>query len=264
MSGAVRESRAKQVALWLSITIAAAGVIVAAKGVLLTEEANQAAEPVPAKLDPVLRVREIRSGERGGERIDVTLHNIGGQRALITGARLRVIDVAELPRCFASPIGGGSGPVDPGPSYEATLRPTHSSGDTLAVADLTHSIAPDDDDRFGLDVTIPKRRHGDDEHARWVARLGIVLMVGSARRPVELGEAIVAVPDAPVGHDYYWSTALRSQQAIQDAFNGDFPFASMPCWRSNARKLRRLLDPRGARSESLRKVARELATPWEQ
>lgn len=267
MSRGGSEPGYRRIVAWLGVAIAAASVMVMGVMAFLTHETNEAAEPRPARLEAALRVTEVPHA-RGGQRIDVTLHNVGGRRAVVTDARLRIVDVAVLPRCWAQPIGGAGGPdgaIDPGPDYEAILRPEHAAGDTIPVKDPIHSIDADSVDRFGIEVTVPERLTDVAGRRRWLAQLAVELVSGVDRRtPVELGEAIVAVPAPPMGLEHYWTTRLRSQEEIQVTFNGRFPFGAMPCWRANARKLRRLLDGSGVRSPRLRDVAAEVAAPWEQ
>lgn len=261
MNGEPRHhSRSDATTKWLSLGAIAATLLTGTVVALLMMKSNQIAAPT----QPELHVAAMSVGgdfpsyEHGGEQLDITLHNRGDRRAVVTGARLHVADVAMLPKCHPSTSQVISA-TDATAEYEAVVRLPIVRDDVIRVDDVRHSLPGDSVDRFVLNVRSPSGLRGPYPH-RWIVRFTVALVLGDGNRTrVKVGDALVPFPTYPLMPEHYRSARLITHKEIGEEVQRAGSARTAACWRSNARKVRRLVGSSAKRSRELRHIARQIA-----
>jgi len=226
------------------------------------EKALDASEPRPARIEVAdFSVADARRA-LGGQKLDMTLHNRGDELIVIKRVRLRVLDKGVVRSCYVQ--GGGGGPIDADP-YDAFISNRTRVGQVIPVS-LRYSIDGNDARRIVIHVTSPKdeQRFLGVGEKRAIYQLSVELIAGAEGKTIQVGKALVALPAAPYEVGFHWTTDLRSPEEIQGTFGAlGFPFDALPCWRRNARTLKRILDQPGRRAARLHELESEVTMPWE-
>jgi hypothetical protein len=242
----------------LGLLVAAASVVVAifalGNGSGSSGNPTGSSRKTAARLNVVdVNLRDVAKGVRRYARLDVTLHNTGGQLAVVDGVRFEIERVYALPRCASQDdlplnhVYGVSLPIKarPGSHVDAPLH---------------QQIGSDDADRFGISLSTKRI----DPTAVYLFVVDASLLNDGARGPVSLGRLLVSLPEMPLEGEYYWTEktiSLLSNWVDTEGSARELWAVSMPCWRSNTRIIERALDRHGARSTALATLADELVTP---
>jgi hypothetical protein len=119
--------------------------------------------------------------------IDLTVRNTGQDISVITGANLRIRDVAWIENCE-----GGAG-LDPSVEYDVILPASPELGE-IVEADVSQQIPANSADRFTLRLSTPEENSGDGTR---LYQLEVELLHDAAARPLGAGTVLVAVPFDP-------------------------------------------------------------------
>jgi hypothetical protein len=163
--------------------------------------------------------------------IDVTVRNTGQDISVITGANLRILDVAWIENCE-----GGAG-LPPSAEYDVVLPASPDVGE-IAEADLSQQIPANSADRFTLRLNTPEENWGDGTR---LYRLDVELLHDAVARPLEAGTVLVSVPYDP-------DSRLLTVGALPD---DAYPPDLLACYETNEANFRQFLELEGERSPAL-------------
>jgi hypothetical protein len=176
--------------------------------------------------------------------VEITVHNRGTSRSVITRVAVTVEDAAVVSRCAAQ---GESVPVSA--TYDVVLPPHPAPGDVFRVP-VSQQQAADEADRFAL-------RFGTSERATPTAvhlyRLRFDLEADGSKTRIPAGTAVVTLPlSFREGDGYFWSEIYDS---------GEVEIGSAPgmdevltCMRTNSKAIQGVLGSDAELSPDLAKA----------
>jgi hypothetical protein len=231
----------------LGLPLAAITLVVgiATSGGGSSSNASSAREPSLRSVDVV-----VRNPDHGDQapRVEITTHNVGTRRVVITRARVRVDRVEPLRLCISQ------GDLPLGQPYDVTLPLT--AGRTVDIP-IERQLGDDRADRFALALGVPQARPGKGLVGVRLYRLHLVLLNDGSSGPLDVGEVLVAVPSLPYRGGYYWTSSTAHELGYYRSW---FP-RLLPCWRANTARLRAMMALPGARSPDLAGIADEMIDP---
>jgi len=176
--------------------------------------------------------------------VEITVHNRGTSRSVITRVAVTVEDAAVIPRCDAQ---GGSVPVSA--TYDVVLPPRPAPGDVFRVP-VSQQQAADEADRFAL-------RFGTSERATPTAvhlyRLRFDLEADGSKTRIPAGTAVLTLPlSLREGDGYFWSEIYDSGQVEIDSAPGVDEI--LTCMRTNSKTIQRVLGAGAELSPALAKA----------
>lgn len=193
-----------------------------------------------------------RLGNADAPRIEALVHNAGTARSVVTRAELRVERVESLEQCASQ----GDLPL----SNAYDVRLPVEAGDVASVA-LHQQLAPDEADRFALDLASEQPNGPDGAPRIWLYQLNVALFHDGRPTPLDLGEVVVTVPDVPAATSFYWTA--ETADYVRDWLPPGAYKANAECWLRNTERLHAVLALPGARAPDLARVAREMIVPYE-
>jgi hypothetical protein len=236
-----RWSRRASIATVLGIPVALVGLVLA---YLALRDGDDHPSPDRASALRLVDVR-VKNGEWDPmPQLDVTLHNVGTGRAVLTGARIVVRKVTALPTRYTQ----GDLPVTG--RYGVLLPPHPASVDVP----LHQQIGADRADRLVLRLRASRRSlHLDQFPPRLlVYQLQLTISDDGGGRPLDAGLALVSVPSAPIQSVNFWPADPETQAGLLKSFGASAPPANvLACWQANTSALRAILDKPGKRSPEL-------------
>jgi hypothetical protein len=200
---------------------------------------------------------DVTGGTSGPAMLDVTVHNLGRRRAVLTGVRMTMRDFLYLPDCYTA------GTVEPSRPYPVTLPDNPPSGAVMTIP-LHEEVGADQVDRFTVGLHGPVRtakgpRGSYPVGGTFLYRFGAAL-TADVQENLPLGTAIVATPLDPHPSGQVWNPDDPQRVAEwKQHIAGSSPIdlntpdmqASMRCLDSNSRALKTLLARPGRRSDTL-------------
>jgi hypothetical protein len=200
---------------------------------------------------------DITGGTSGPVMLDVTVHNLGRRRAVLTGVRMKIRDFLYLPECYTA------GTVEPSKPYPLTLPDNPTSGAVMTIP-LHEEVGADQVDRFTVDLHGPSRTAAGPRGryplgGTFLYRFGAAL-TADVQKNLSLGTAIAATPLDPYPSGQVWNPddpqrVAKWKQDIAGSSSIDLSTpdmqASMRCLDTNSRALKALLARPGRRSDSL-------------
>jgi hypothetical protein len=257
----LREQRASR--RWLAVT--AVATLLAAVGGLLgvwLGGDDERPESGKANVAPVrIAVRNTENFEKP-QQVEVTLHNRGTRRAVLTNATLRVRDAVRLPLCFTQ------GYLAISQSYQARVPRDVKRGDSIDVP-INQQLGADEADRFAFSLGVPeeaeeRRKPGATPHI-YVLGMDILVREGAGAAPTKIGSVVIALPNVPSETEFYWGRFLAEKTVDEltelfgtPGFETDQVFA---CWRDNSVNLKRVLARPGNRSRELAATGASVEIP---
>ena len=202
--------------------------------------------------------------------LELIVKNSGGT-SVITRARIEVRRVFLLPLCFTQ----GSLPVSE--RYGVRLPPDAEPGELIEVP-LHQQVGTNRADRFAIRLGIDTNRAapvgaaaeelgmkaGDGQlPGLYLFEVGVSLVHDGGVEPLEMGTALVALPELPLGPEYLLEEGGFKQ--VTDTFLTEDPQATwrepMACWRANAQIAARARESGATRSPELEKVLSAAVIP---
>lgn len=177
--------------------------------------------------------------------IDVTVLNRGTRRALVTGARVEILDWAELPVCYTEPHTGGQIPYSARSTIHLPTNPPRPGRRTIERP-LHQQIAAGDVDRFLLRFALDDRTFDVDQLV--VLRLRLSVDGGGT---LDAGKFLVSLPE--VMGTYVERFPLDDQLAgvRRKRWTG---LSATWCYRHNLEVAKRLLGSDAERSQEMEAV----------
>lgn len=257
----LKSERLSRWANWATI-VAVPIAVLALVVTLLSAGGNGSATPDPggassASLQQVgLAVRnDVSLDEMQG--LEVLLHNAGGQRSVVSGARIEILRVDPLPLCFSQ------GDLQLSGHYDAQLSTDAEPGDVVEVP-LHQQLGSDEADRFEIALGLS----GEEESSSsdlYLFELDVSLEHDGAQPPVGLGRALVSLPMLPPPGAYYWArdtgSSLKRYMISGNASVQETWGPPMSCWLANTETLRRVLAGSAARSPQMDAIGSDIVTP---
>lgn len=256
-----RLSRWANWATIIALPIALAGAVIAVIAVDWGGSAAPAPAPASSRLQGVdLAVRNGLPPQKAG--LEVLLHNAGTQRSVVSGAQIEILHVDPLPLCFTQ------GELPLSSRYGTQLSTGAKPGEVVEVP-LHQQLGADGADRFAIALGLTDKEEGGNGElsGMYLFELDVSLMHDTERRPLHLSEALVSLPELPLGSGMYvWTpdTArfLATSYLHAEGLSAEEAWGQqMPCWRANTNTLRRALSSSAARSPQLEALGREIVTP---
>lgn len=205
-----------------------------------------------------LKVDSFTAGDGHGEHphptLEAVVHNFGGTRAVIDGARVDIEAVYELGRCAPQ------GDIPLSETYGVVL-PHEVPTEPLTVP-LHDQVAPDGVDRLAIELST--QLSAAEPGTQFLYRLDVSLDNDGPDSPLPLGTAWVSVPRAPTGGEYFWTPEVipvLKEYIVSGTTAAKVWGHSMACWRRNTAILRRTLRLRGVRSPLLQYASGPLVEP---
>jgi hypothetical protein len=238
------------IATFAALIVAVLAAVPDWREMLLGDDPSPAGKPISAPsrtqdqsvsagsaVDPIdLVVRDPIYNDQGvtPPTVEITVHNKGAQRSVITRAVVTVEDSTLIPPCSTE---GGAVPLSA--TYDLTLPLDPAVGTALRVP-VSQQQAPDEADRFALRVGIPnlgesKRLYG--------YRLRFELEADGSSGKLLVGTAVMVLPWSPDNSDagYYWSDDYESGKTSLDWLGEDAASISQ-CMKNNSALLKRLIS----------------------
>jgi hypothetical protein len=206
-------------------------------------------------------------------RLEILLHNTGGQRAVLSRAKIEIRRVGSLRQCVSQ------GDLPLSTTYAATLPADASPGDVVE-APLHQQLGADEADRFAIALGVRAAPRSSRYTSRgreslpgpYLFELAISLVSDEGGRPLDVGSALVSVPFAPDAPVFYWDRASegrlvrydRAQERTAEELGQAPPWPppyTSKCWLSNTRTLRSMLSSNAKRSPTLEAVGSSIITP---
>lgn len=190
-------------------------------------------------------------------RLEVILHNTGGRLAVVNRAQVTILKVQALPLCFTQ----GDLPVSN--TYGVLLSASAQPGDVVTIP-LHQQLRADEADRFGISLGV-ESGDGKSLQGVYLFEIEVSLQSDEPEGSLNVGRVLVALPDALIAPVYY--LAEGSAEMLNQYYNADGEPAReawagpMPCWRSNAAVLRRILAGPAIRSHELEEVEESMVNP---
>lgn len=181
--------------------------------------------------------------------IDIRLLNTGPQVAAINSARLVIQQFASLPECMAQ---GGFAPSG---SYSANL-PDHASPDRTIDIPVSQLVPANGADRF--DVLLRSQLPGNALADLYLYRFHLYLSYNAGGQ-LDLGEAIIGFPSAPVVGSYFWSKTVLTNPSLHTLLIQLGRAGIEKCDIQNSRTLHSILSLPGARPAELAAIPPQLA-----
>lgn len=163
--------------------------------------------------------------------IDMTVRNTGEDVSVITGANLRIRDMAWIENCE-----GGAG-LEPSVEYDVILPANPDVGE-IVETDVSQQVPANSADRFTLRLYTPQENLGDGTR---LYQLDVELLHDAAAGPLEAGTVLVAVPFDPD------SRLLSLGSESDDPSLADV----QACYEANEANFLDFLELEGARSPEL-------------
>jgi hypothetical protein len=164
--------------------------------------------------------------------IDVTVRNTGREVSVITGASLRVRELAWIGVCE-----GGAG-LDPSVEYDVILPASADAGEVVE-ADVSQQVPANTADRFTLRLYTPEENRGDGTR---LYQLDVELEHDATARPLEAGTVVVAVPFDPDSNLLSVASELPEEEQPADL---------RACYDANKARFLDFLELEGERSPEL-------------
>jgi hypothetical protein len=163
--------------------------------------------------------------------VEITVHNRGDRRSVITRAVVTVEDSAVIKQCDSQ-----GEPLAVSATYNLTL-PLQPAVGTVVRVPVSQQQRSDEADRFALEIGTPPRDVPTTVH---VYRLRFELEADGSDTRLPVGVAVVAVPLAPSSAGaYFWGEMLDSGQISLDSWPGLED--AKACLKGNSATLQRLL-----------------------
>ncbi|WP_199516899.1 hypothetical protein [Nucisporomicrobium flavum] len=177
--------------------------------------------------------------------VEITVHNSGTRRSVITRVGITVEDTAVISQCGAQ---GNSVPVSA--TYDVVLPPAPAAGDVFRVP-VSQQQAADEADRFALLLGTSERATPTAVH---LYRLRFDLEADGSRTRIPAGTAVVTLPlSLREGDGYFWSEIYDSGEAtVPDSPGVE---ETVACLRDNSRTIKRVLGSGAELSPKLAKAA---------
>ena len=256
-SGAGSKRPLSHLVAWATIVSAVVAVAVAANDFLSSESEDGApSSSVSPRLRPA-GLNVINSDASQKPTLDVLLHNEGGQRSIISGAKFEVLGVDALPYCFTQ----GDLPVSG--RYGAQLSTDSKEGDAVEVQ-LHQQLAADAADRFQVSLSL----EGEAKGSLYLFELGVSVLHDGKQDPTPVGRALVSLPQVPFGSVYYLAEDTigylrqytRTYIEYDDGPTGELWAEPLACWLKNAKAIRAGLAGPAERSPEMAAVGPEIIT----
>ena len=193
----VRRKRPTWVEL-AGLAIGAAGVAIALVAFvvpLLTttnDSASGDAEPARLVVDN-FAARDFDQGPHPNAHLEVILHNRGGVRAVVDGARVNVEEVYALERCASQ------NDLPLSETYGLVLSHQPETRNLL----LHDQVGPDEADRFAIALSTRLSRTSPGTY--FLFRLHLDLKNDGSVSPLVVGTALIALPTVPDQGEYFWT-----------------------------------------------------------
>lgn len=192
--------------------------------------------------------------------LELFVHNGGRARSVISRAQLEILRIDPIRVCFTQSALGVS------ERYGAELPVDAKAGDLVTVP-VHQQIAPDRADRFeiGLSAVGEDPMSGEDTPSIYLFEVRVSLLHDGKRAPLEMGEALVSIPELPMGSDYLLPAGtfkevtemfLTPNLSLREAWG-----RPMACWRSNAMAMMQARDSEAVRSPQLDELFRSVSLP---
>ncbi len=197
---------------------------------------------------------------KGKPSVEIILHNLGGERSIVTEVQTRILQAGQLTLCSSQ------GELNLSANYNVLLPATPAAGQVIATP-LHEQLAGDEADRFSLsfaavgqtsvaEFKLPQRIY--------VYELDLSLFHDAQRTPVKLGKVVLALPTMPRINEYFLTAetttpAFRSH--MTSSFGRRFYAEHRACYRHNALALERVLALPGARDPALTAATSHLVVP---
>ncbi|HEX3241282.1 MAG TPA: hypothetical protein VHR18_14235 [Solirubrobacterales bacterium] len=239
------------------IGIAVVSVVVAVIALGNGSDESGTSDAAPSKLTVVdLMVRDAERSPQPRPHLEITLHNTGGKRAVIDGARVTVQRIFELRRCASQddlPLTN---------TYGMSLPAEARAGQAFETP-LHQQVGPDEADRFA--IGFHTRPPADSPSSIFLFQIDIALRNDGPRPVLPIGTAVVALPELPLVGEYFWdrSTAevIRGFAVTEPDYVRYLQRFAMPCWRSNTKALRQASSGSARHSALLEQISADLVTP---
>lgn len=187
-------------------------------------------------IDLVVRDPELRGDPNDTDAeftppaVEITVHNRGAGRSVITRVVVTVEDSAVISQCDSQ---GETVPVSA--TYDVTLPLRPDTGTVLRVP-VSQQQGSDEADRFALRLGTPEREKPTTIH---LYRLRFELETDAAEKRLPAGTAVVAIPMSPKeGGGYFWSVIYDSGKVVLRPGMD----RGIPCMKENSAILKRLLS----------------------
>ncbi|WP_106130172.1 hypothetical protein [Pseudosporangium ferrugineum] len=166
----------------------------------------------------------------GPPTVEITVHNRGARRTVITRVAVTVEDTAVISQCASQ-----GNTVAVSASYDVVLPPRPSVGDVFRVP-VSQQQEADEADRFAL-------RFGTSERATRTAvhlyRLRFDLEADGSKTRIPAGTAVVTVPDSiSDGDGYFWNDDHESGRLDLSRVATE---ETVACLKGNSTTLKRIL-----------------------
>lgn len=262
---------------WVTIIVApfaVTGVVLAIISHIDGGEGAVSAAPSLAHVEPVDLVVHNNRFEDPPPRLEILLHNTGGQRTVLSRAKIEIRRVGSLRQCVSQ------GDLPLSTTYAATLPADAAPGDVVE-APLHQQLGADEADRFAIALGVRAAPGSSRYTSRgreslpgpYLFELAVSLVSDEGGRPLDVGRALVSVPFAPDAPVFYWDRASkgrlvqydRAQEKTAEELGQQAPPWPPPytskCWFSNTRILRSMFSSHAKRSPTLEAVGTSIITP---
>jgi len=181
-------------------------------------------------------------------RVQVSLHNTGVQRSVVTRAEFTVLRAAHFPLCEKQ------GNLILSNSYAVVLPTNPSSGMTVEVP-LHQQLGPDEADRIEFRFQLPNDVRTKGDATVYLYQLKVELLHDAQPGPLSVGQVLLAVPSAP-DKTYLWTKdkAADLDYRASIAWLGPNTDEVISCLKTNTTDLKPILAVPGERSSNLQKL----------
>lgn len=175
---------------------------------------------------------------------EVTLHNTGDQRSIITQVILTVRRFEDLPFCNsqgAVPLTGNYGvviPINPAP------------GEVIRVP-ISQQAGPDQADRFEVRLQISRNAETEDA---FLYQFDIAFLHDTDAQALEAGKIVLL----SAGNALFWTKSYAAEGSAAFSWLGSLASKVINCMKSNTTRVRESLSWQGQHSQLLYQLAQTL------
>ncbi len=193
----------------------------------------------------------------GNSRLELTLHNTGDRRVVLSEALVKIGRVYPVGHCLPQ------GDLPLSNTYGLPL-PVDAPPGSVMRTPLHQQLGADEADRFGILLGLAGAGGKPLRH-NYIFELDLSLVNDGPQSPAPIGRALVSLPEAPTPGEDYWTSGMPKLLAwefdLEDPSSRRSLERRMRCWTVNAQMLNSALAAPGVRSERLDEVAASMTTP---